>query len=136
MMKNPSVKEVNNMQQQELNNLIDMEKDVIKHPSEDLKYLDSIFKSDLFTQSEINDINSALNLILHDEKLSETEKGNLLENSWKINHKFRPPTSEEILTENWIGPQARDIFPHCRDTFIKYFDPSTNKNTLITYCCT
>ena len=38
MMKNPSVKEVNNMQQQELNNLIDMEKDIIKHPSEDLKY--------------------------------------------------------------------------------------------------
>ena len=136
MMKNPSVKEVNNMQQQELNNLIDMEKDIIKHPSEDLKYLDSVFNSDLFTQSEIDDINSALGLILHDEKLSETEKGNLLENSWKINHKFRPPTVEEFLTENWIGPQARDVFPHCRDTFIEYFNPSVNKNTLITYCCT
>jgi hypothetical protein len=136
MMKNPSVKEVNNMQQQELNNLIDMEKDIIRHPSDDLKYLDSILNSDLFTESEIQDINSALGLILNDEKLSEREKGNLLENSWKINHKFRPPTVEEFLTEDWIGPQAKEVFPHCRDVFIKYFDPSVNKNTLITYCCT
>ena len=66
------------MQQQELNNLIDMEKDIIQHPSDDLKYLDSILNSDLFTESEIQDINSALGLILNNEKLSEREKGNLL----------------------------------------------------------
>ena len=53
------------MQQQELNNLIDMEKDIIQHPSDDLKYLDSILNSDLFTESEIQDINSALGLILN-----------------------------------------------------------------------
>ena len=75
-------------------------------------------------------------LPLNLQKLSEREKGNLLENSWKINHKFRPPTVEEFLTEDWIGPQAKEVFPHCRDVFIKYFDPSVNKNTLITYCCT
>ena len=124
------------MQQQELNNLIDMEKDIIKHPSDDLQYLDGILNSDLFTESEIRDINNALGLILNDEKLSEREKGNLLENSWKINHKFRPPTVEEFLTEDWIGPQAKEIFPHCKKVFIEYFNPSVNKNTLITYCCT
>ena len=137
ILKNPSVKgRMNNMQQQELNNLIDMEKDIIKHPSEDLKYLDSILNSDLFTQAEVEDINSALGIILHNEKLSEVEKVNLLDNSWKINHKFKPPTVEEFLTEEWIGPQAKEVYPHCKEVFIKYFDPSVNKNTLITYCCT
>ena len=58
------------MQQQEMSNLIDMEKDILTHPSEDLSYLDDLFNSDLFSQSEIKDINSALGLILHDEKLS------------------------------------------------------------------
>lgn len=124
------------MQQREMSNLIDMEKDILTHPTEDLSYIDDLFNSDLFSQSEIEDINSALNLILHNEKLSEREKGNLLENSWKINHKFKPPTSEEFLTEDWIGPMAKDVFPHCREVFLKYFNPSTNKNKLITYCCT
>ena len=124
------------MQQQEMSNLIDMEKDILTHPSEDLSYLDDLFNSDLFSQSEIKDINSALGLILNDEKLSEREKENLLENSWKINHKFKCPTPEEFLTEEWIGPMANDIFPHCRDVFLKYFNPNTNKNKLVTYCCT
>lgn len=124
------------MQQEEFDNLVDMEKDVIAHPSDDLSYLDSILKSDLFTESEIKDINSALSVILNDEKLSLREKSNLLENSWKINHKFKCPTPEEFLTEKWIGAMAKDIFPHCREVFLKYFNPNTNKNKLITYCCT
>ena len=121
------------MQQQEMSNLIDMEKDILTHPSEDLSYLDDLFNSDLFSQSEIKDINSALGLILHDEKLSEREKGNLLENSWKINHKFKPPTPEEFLTEDWIGSQAQDIYPHCRKVFLDYFNPLINKNTILLY---
>ena len=61
------------MQQQELNNLIDMEKDIISHPTDDLHYLDNILNSDLFTESEVEDINSALSIILHNEKLSENK---------------------------------------------------------------
>lgn len=124
------------MNKDDFNSLKDIEKDIILHPQEDLNYLDNLFNSDLFSQSEIKDINSALDLILHDEKLSEREKGNLLENSWKINHKFKCPTPEEFLTEEWIGPMSNDIFPHCREVFLKYFNPNTNKNKLVTYCCT
>ena len=94
---------------------------------------DDILNSNLFTQAEIQDINSALGIILNDEKLSENEKGNLLENSWKINHKFKPPTPEEFLTEDWIGSQAQDIYPHCRKVFLDYFNPLINKNTILLY---
>ena len=111
----------------------DMENDILRHPENDLSYLDNILNSDLFTQAEIEDINSALGLILHDERLSEREKGNLLDNSWKINHKFRPPTPEEFLTETWIGGQAKDIYPHCKKVFLDYFNPLINRNTCILY---
>lgn len=113
-----------------------MEKDIIKHPEQDLSYLDNLFKSELFTEAEIQDINSALGIILNDEKLSKSEKCNLLENSWKINHKFKCPTPREFLTEKWIGPQASELYPHCIDVFLKHFDPMVNKNKLILYCCT
>lgn len=124
------------MQQKELKNLIDAEKDIIAHPADDLNYLNEIFKSDLFSKSEIEDIETALGLILKDENLTEKKKAELLNNSWKINYKFKIPTVEEFLTEKWIGPQARDLYPHCKKAFINYFNPLTNKNRLILYCCT
>lgn len=124
------------MQQLDRDSLVDMEKDIIKHPSDDLQYLDNILNSDLFTQAEIQDINSALGIILHDEKLSEREKGNLLENSWKINHKFKLPTPEEFLTEKWIGGLANDLHPHLINIFCQHFSPLVNKNKLVLYCCT
>ena len=121
------------MDKNDFNSLKDIEKDIILHPNDDMQYLDSILNSDLFTQSEIADINSALGLILHDERLSEREKVNLLDNSWKINHKFRPPTPEEFLTDEWIGSQAEDIYPHCKKVFLDYFNPLINKNTILLY---
>ena len=121
------------MDKNDFNSLKDIEKDIILHPNDDMRYLDNILNSDLFTQAEINDINSALGLILHDERLSEREKVNLLDNSWKINHKFRPPTPEEFLTDEWIGSQAEDIYSHCRKVFLDYFNPLINKNTILLY---
>ena len=124
------------MNKDDFNSLKDIEKDIILHPQEDLDYLDNLFNSNLFTEAEIKDINSALSLILNDEKLSEREKGNLLENSWKINHKFKVPTPQEFLDEKWIGPLAKDLFPHVIDTFCKHFDPMVNRNKLLLYSCT
>lgn len=124
------------MKKEELKNLIDMEKDILSHPSDDLVYLDKIFKSDIFSRAEIEDINSALNILLHNDNLSETKKAEFLNESWKINYKFKVPSPAEFLTEKWIGPQAKDLYPHARRTFIDYFNPFVNKNKLILYCCT
>ena len=124
------------VQQSDINNLVSMEKDILNHPDDDLDYLKPIFESELFSQTDIENINNALKIILGDEKLSDVSKGNLLQNSWKINHKFKYPTPSEFLTEKWIGPQARDLYPHCRKAFEDFFDPRTNKTKLIMYCCT
>ena len=124
------------MERKKIDSLVDMERDILSHSEEDLSYLDPIFKSDLFSNSEIEQINQALKIILDDEKLTEENKGNILQNSWKINHKFKPPTAEEFLTEKWIGPQALDLYEHVKKRFVEYFNPLTNKNKLMLYCCT
>ena len=124
------------MQHKELKSLVDIEHDIITHPESDLEYLNELFQSDLLTKSEIEDIETALSLLLKDETLTETKKAELLNDSWKINYKFKVPTIEEFLTEKWIGPQAQDLYPHCRKTIIDYFNPLVNRNKLILYCCT
>lgn len=122
------------MSQTKLNDLISMEKDIISHPSNDLDYLKDIFK--ILNKDDIDNINSALNIILSDEKLSEGEKNNLLENSWKINHKFKPPSPTEFVkSDYWIGAMSEDIFPYVEKNIVDFFNPLNNKNTNILYNC-
>ena len=111
-----------------------MEKDILSHPEDDLPYIQTLCKT--LTQEDIDNIHSALNILLQDKNLSQEEKASMLGNSWKLNHKFKPPTPEEFLTEKWIGPQANDMFPHCSTAIKNYFNPLINKNKLILYCCT
>jgi len=113
-------------------NLVDICKDVIAHPQEDLSYLQDVFK--MLDASDIDNINSAMKVILHDEKLSENEKGNLLENSWKINHTFKV-TPEEFLTDKWIGSMSEDLYPHIKENFLTFFNPMNGKNTDVLYDC-
>ena len=123
------------MDKQSFNNLVDMEKDIINHPQEDLSYLSSILNSDLFSKSEIGFLQQALKTIVTSDKISDSKRIDLLENSWKVNYIAKPPTPEEFLTEKWIGPMAKDLYPHAKKTFLKLFDPKTNKNTIMMYCC-
>lgn len=117
----------------DIKSLIDAEKDIIAHPDDDLKYLDRLFESDLFTESDIKNINDAFKILIGDEKLSESQKYDMLNNSWKINFR-RKITPEEFLTERYIGSMANDIYPHIKETFIKFFDPIKNYRELDLYC--
>ncbi len=114
------------------NNLIDMCRDIMSHPDGDLDYLKPIF--DIFNKEEIDNINSALKIILNNEHLSESEKVNLLENSWKINHTFHI-TPEEFLTDKWIGSMSDDLYPHIKKNFLTLFNRINGKNTDILYDC-
>lgn len=119
-----------------IDSLIDAEKDIISHPESDLLYINRLVGSELFTLSDIDNINNALKLILGNPRLTETERNTLLKNSWKINHKFRCPSPQEFLSEKWIGNQANDLYKHCRTAFENFFSPIVNRNKLIMYCCT
>lgn len=113
-------------------NLIDMCKDVIAHPQDDLSYLQDIFN--ILDEKDIDNINSAMKVILNDESLSLSEKGNLLENSWKVNHTFHI-TPEEFLTDKWIGSMSEDLYPHIKENFLTFFNPMNGKNIDLLYDC-
>jgi len=116
-----------------IKNLVDMEKDVLTHPSNDLDYLSDIFESEVFSQAEIEDINKALAIILSDELLSDKKKLDLTSSLWQINFTRKPPSPEEFLSESWIGETSASLYPHIRQTFYEFFDPKKPYRHLAEY---
>lgn len=45
-------------------------------------------------------------------------------NGWRLMYYRKPPTPEEFLTYEWIGPQAETLWPNLRKCFIEFMDPS------------
>ena len=52
-------------------------------------------------------------------------------NSWKIYYRVKPPSIEEFLTEEWIGPTARNIYPHIRKILCDFWKPDSTYRNLI-----
>lgn len=115
----------------DIKSLIDIEKDILSHPEQDLSYLDDIFNSSIFKDSEIEDINNALSIILGDESLSEIKKLDYMNNLWRINYYEKPPSIEEFLTPKWIGLTSDSLYPYVRDILTTYFDPKSKKRHLL-----
>ncbi len=92
---------------------------------------DSVYFREDFSKLDANEIYRALNYIFLDSGLSSSEKQHLLSNVWRINYRIKPPTISEFLTEEWIGPTAKNLFPHV-DTILKEFwQPDSEKRHLI-----
>lgn len=89
-----------------------------------------IADSPLFKSLRYDEIEKALQLILGNPQLSSSDKNKLTNNLWMINFHTKPPTPEEFLTPKYLGGMADSIFPHVRDTFIKFFDPLNQKRIL------
>lgn len=79
------------------------------------------------SQSEVKE---AFNL-LNNDLLSDEERRYLLLNIWKINYRIKPPTIKEFLTEEWIGPTARNLFPHVRKILMEFWSPSSQYRNLV-----
>lgn len=85
-----------------------------------------------FTDLENSDIKEALALLLNrTENLPDIEKYKLLTNAWKIHYRQKPPTIEEFLTNEWIGPMADNLYPHVKDILTEYYNPYSDKRHLI-----
>ena len=115
------------------NSLVDMTKDILNHPSDDLEYLEDIFSDDIFSQAEIEAINSALKKILTNENLSDYKKIDLTENLWKVNFIRKPPSPDEFLTEEWIGETANSVYPYIKNYFLEFFNPLNPYRHLVLY---
>ena len=74
---------------------------------------------------DFDKIKTALNYILSLEDTSTTEKMDLLNNSWRILYKQKPPTAEEFLSPRYLGQGTSDsIFPRVKKAFLEFADPT------------
>jgi len=92
---------------------------------------DSIFNREDFQSLDTDEVISGLKLILQDESLSLSQKRMLISSSWRIAYRVKPPTIEEFLTPDWIGPMADSLYPHVRDTLVQFWKPDSNKRHLV-----
>jgi hypothetical protein len=115
-------------------NLIDIQKDIITHPTDDLSYIESLFSRVEFSEAEMKDIQEAFGIIIGNESLSQNQKVDLLANSWKVNFRDKPPSIEEFLTPMWLGETAESLFSYIKQGLIDYFNPnSIYRNLIMSY---
>lgn len=86
-----------------------------------------------FIQLSPTQIKSALEIITKNPSFSDQTKKYLIANTWAINYKCRPPTMEEFLGPEWLGPLSESIFPYWKDLLIDLASPASKKQNLILY---
>jgi len=79
------------------------------------------------------EINKAMDLIINNKYFDDTTKKSLLLNSWRLIYKFKPPTIEEFLTEEWIGSMSENIFPYWKNVLSSLVNPQEQYKNLILY---
>ena len=81
----------------------------------------------------IQEIIKALDYLLNSSSISDEQKLLLLERSWSIVYKSKPPTMEEFLTPYYLGRQAEDgnIYPRVKKWCLDFMEPSTSYRNLI-----
>lgn len=91
---------------------------------------------DLLQRDEIQllnnkEIRDALRIIMGNPNLSDKEKLEFMSNSWRVHYRVKPPTIEEFLTSEWIGPTADSLFPHVSEILTNYYKPDAPYRNLI-----
>ena len=84
-----------------------------------------------FLNLEGEDIRQALSLILNQKNISNYKKQEILNNIWRVHYRLKPPTIEEFLTEEWIGPTAESLFPHVTETLKEVWAPTSPYRHLV-----
>lgn len=117
-------------------------KDLIKNPSfknttDELKDLlagdKSILERPEFKNLDLQKLQIALDFITNNPNLNEGQRRDLVENSWKINYRSKPPTPEEFLTEKYLGPTAVHTYDRIKKVFCEFLDPQQPCRDLILY---
>lgn len=86
---------------------------------------ESVAGMDGFLSMNGLDMNLALHNIADDPSLSREDRVMLLSNSWRILNRVKPPTIEEFLTEDWIGPTADSLYPHIKRMLCEFYAPDS-----------
>lgn len=108
-----------------LANVQDIYKDIVAGDPNALKIFDGL---DL----DMEAIRTAINFII-ESQISDKDKSSLFKESWRVNFRAKPPTPEEFLTEIYLGPTAKTIYPRIKKIFIEFMDPTQVARNLILF---
>ncbi len=76
---------------------------------------ESVAQRETYKHISGEEIRQATNLIVNNPKLSMNERAYWLNNIWKINYVYKPPTIEEYLTPKWLGAPGDQVYSHVID---------------------
>ena len=108
----------------------------IHHMLSDLVFGDEqVSNRQEFEEMTGDEILQATDVIFSKNYLTDEQKFFFFNNIWRISYKYRPPSMEEFLTPKWIGGVADTLYPHVRDTLIKFTDPNRKKRVLALSTC-
>jgi hypothetical protein len=82
---------------------------------------------------DFSKIETAIEFILNNEKLSDSQKTGIITNSWRINYRERPPTPEEFLTNKYIGRMSESLYPRVKKWFLEFFDETKPYRNAVLY---
>lgn len=82
---------------------------------------------------DIDAIKTAISYLVNNPKLDESEKLNLVNESWRINYRRKPPTPEEFITTEYLGPVALHTYDRVKNVFKEFMDPAKSYRNLILY---
>lgn len=64
-------------------------------------------------------------------KMMKLKINDLVNDTWVVFYRVKPPTMEEFLTPEWIGATAENLFPHVIKTLTEFANPFNYKRHLI-----
>ena len=109
----------------ELSSSIDIISDLLQG---DMELYQSKLKDIDFTKIAI-----ALDFLLNNEDLSDTQKSILVSNSWRVYYRAKPPSPEEFLTDRYLGKMSESIYPRVRKWFLEFMDDSQPYRNAVLY---
>lgn len=76
-----------------------------------------------FSELSQYELNSALHVILDNPSIPDKRKKELMMNIWRVHYRVKPPSIEEFLTVEWIGPTAENLYDHVSQWLIDFWQP-------------
>lgn len=86
-----------------------------------------------FKNLDTDKIKLALQYLTTNPNLDARQQSSLIQESWRINYKSKPPTPEEFLSEKYLGPAYKQTYDRVKKVFLDFMNPSNSYRNLILY---
>jgi len=80
---------------------------------------------------DFTEMKQVLKVIFADPSLRPADRIASMENIWRLIYRVKPPSIQDFLTPEWLGPTAGDLYPHVIQNLCEFGDCKSTKRHLI-----